>query len=47
MPNLHHIAADLEAIGGTNDGVVFVVTDAPSGQIEGTVRRSADATPPP
>jgi urate oxidase len=44
LPNLHHIVADLEHAGVHNEGTVFVVTDAPSGRIEGTVRRS-DAAP--
>jgi urate oxidase len=39
LPNLHHILADLSPYGMANEGEVFVVTDAPSGQIEGTVRR--------
>jgi len=45
LPNLHHIPADLSPYGMTNDGVVFVVTDSPSGQIEGTVRRTPDPNP--
>lgn len=45
LPNLHHIAVDLSFCGIDNDERVFVVTDAPSGQIEGTVRRAED--PPP
>ncbi|HET7236673.1 MAG TPA: urate oxidase [Actinomycetota bacterium] len=44
LPNLHHILADLSPYGMTNEGEVFLVTDSPSGQIEGTVRRS-DAPP--
>ena len=44
LPNLHHIPVDLAYAGIQNDGTVFVVTDAPSGRIEGTVRRS-DAAP--
>ena len=44
LPNLHHIPVDLAYAGIQNDGTVFVVTDTPSGRIEGTVRRS-DAAP--
>lgn len=40
LPNLHHIEVDLSPYGMTNDHQVFLVTDAPSGRIEGTVRRS-------
>ena len=40
LPNLHHVVADLAGGEIQNDGIVFVVTDKPSGQIEGTVRRS-------
>jgi hypothetical protein len=29
----------------SNEGEVFVVTDTPSGRIEGTVRRTEDAFP--
>ena len=50
LPNLHHIEVDLTPYGLTNDGDVFVVTESPSGQIEGTVRRVAEtavAPPPP
>jgi urate oxidase len=50
LPNRHHIQVDLAPYDLTNDGEVFLVTDAPSGQIEGTVRRTAetaDAPPPP
>lgn len=53
LPNLHHIQVDLSPCGLTNEGEVFVVTDKPSGQIEGTVRRSpasasvAGASAPP
>lgn len=50
LPNLHHIEVDLTPYGLTSAGEVFVVTDNPSGQIEGTVRRTAetaDAPPPP
>lgn len=47
LPNLHHIEADLAPYGLTSEGEVFLVTDAPSGQIEGTVRRTADADAPP
>jgi urate oxidase len=43
LPNLHHIPVDLSFAGRKNDGQVFVVTDAPSGRIEGTVRRSEAA----
>jgi urate oxidase len=46
LPNLHHVAADLAYAGVENDGTVFVVTDKPSGRIEGTVRRSQDAPVP-
>jgi urate oxidase len=42
MPNLHHVAVDLSYCGLNNDGKVFVVTDKPSGRIEGTVRRTED-----
>jgi urate oxidase len=42
MPNLHHVAVDLAYCGIQNDGQVFVVTDKPSGRIEGTVRRTED-----
>jgi urate oxidase len=42
MPNLHHVTVDLSYCGLQNDGTVFVVTDKPSGRIEGTVRRSED-----
>ena len=45
LPNLHHVVADLAHGGVQNDGIVFVVTDKPSGQIEGTVRRSDPASP--
>jgi len=45
LPNLHHIAIDLSFSGRTNDGTVFVVTEMPSGRIEGTVRRSGAASP--
>lgn len=45
LPNLHHIAVDLSYCGIRNDGQVFVVTDSPSGRIEGTVRRTDDAPP--
>ena len=45
LPNLHHVAVDLSFCGRKNDGTVFVVTDKPSGQIEGTVRRSGAASP--
>lgn len=45
MPNLHHIAVDLSYCGIRNEGQVFVVTDKPSGRIEGTVRRSEDDSP--
>ena len=40
LPNLHHVPVDLEPYGLENRGEVFVVTDKPSGRIEGTVRRS-------
>jgi urate oxidase len=42
LPNLHHVAVDLSFCGMSNDGRVFVVTDRPSGRIEGTVRRTDD-----
>ena len=42
LPNLHHVAVDLSYCGIRNDGRVFVVTDKPSGRIEGTVRRTED-----
>jgi urate oxidase len=45
MPNLHHVAVDLAYCGIRNDGQVFVVTDKPSGRIEGTVRRTDGASP--
>jgi urate oxidase len=45
MPNLHHVAVDLAYAGIHNDGQVFVVTDKPSGRIEGTVRRTDGASP--
>jgi urate oxidase len=45
LPNLHHIAVDLTPYGMSNEGEVFVVTDTPSGRIEGTVRRTEDAFP--
>jgi urate oxidase len=44
LPNLHHIPIDLAYAGIHNDGTVFVVTDQPSGRIEGTVRRSEAAS---
>jgi urate oxidase len=44
LPNLHHVAVDLSFSGRKNDGRVFVVTDQPSGRIEGTVRRSEAAS---
>jgi len=47
LPNLHHIEADLSPYGLASEGEVFVVTDNPSGQIEGTVRRTAEGSPPP
>ena len=40
LPNLHHVPVDLEPYGLESRGEVFVVTDRPSGRIEGTVRRS-------
>jgi urate oxidase len=43
LPNLHHILVDLAYAEIQNDGTVFVVTDEPSGRIEGTVRRSEAA----
>lgn len=45
LPNLHHVPVDLSFAGRKNDGQVFVVTDKPSGRIEGTVRRSEAASP--
>jgi urate oxidase len=47
LPNLHHIEADLTPYGQTNEGEVFLVTDSPSGQIEGTVHRSDIPDDPP
>jgi len=49
LPNLHHIEVDLTPYGLASAGEVFVVTDSPSGQIEGTVRRAAETSlaPPP
>jgi urate oxidase len=44
LPNLHHVLVDLSYAGRRNDGTVFVVTDEPSGRIEGTVRRSEAAS---
>jgi urate oxidase len=43
LPNLHHVPVDLAHAGIQNEGTVFVVTDKPSGRIEGTVRRSEAA----
>lgn len=43
LPNLHHVAVDLTFCGRRNDGRVLVVTDRPSGRIEGTIRRSEAA----
>jgi urate oxidase len=43
LPNLHHVPVDLAYAGIQNEGTVFVVTDEPSGRIEGTVRRTQDA----
>ena len=40
MPNLHHVVVHLAYCGIHNEGRVFVVTDKPSGRIEGTVRRT-------
>jgi urate oxidase len=45
LPNLHHIAVDLSPYGLHNEREVFVVTDTPSGRIEGTVRRTDDLSP--
>ena len=39
MPNRHHVLADLEPYGRSNDGSVFVATDRPFGVIEGEVIR--------
>jgi urate oxidase len=39
LPNKHHVAVDLQAVGLTNDRAVFVATDRPYGVIEGTVTR--------
>ncbi|MCI0635098.1 MAG: urate oxidase [Actinobacteria bacterium] len=47
LPNLHHVAVDLAYCGRQNDGQVFIVTDNPSGRIEGTVRRTEDASAAP
>jgi len=49
LPNLHHIEVDLTPYGLASAGEVFVVTDSPSGQIEGTVRRTVETShaPPP
>lgn len=46
LPNLHHIQVDLSPSGLINEGEVFVVTDKPSGQIEGTVRRAPASAAP-
>lgn len=46
LPNLHHVAVDLAYCGIQNDGQVFLVTDKPSGRIEGTVRRTEDVPAP-
>jgi len=46
LPNLHHIEADQSPYGLASEGQVFVVTDSPSGQIEGTVRRATEGSPP-
>jgi urate oxidase len=40
MPNKHHVAVDLAAVGIENDRAVFVATDRPFGVIEGEVRRA-------
>ena len=45
LPNLHHIAVDLTPYGLSNEDEIFVVTDKPSGRIEGTVRRTDDLSP--
>jgi urate oxidase len=47
LPNLHHVQVDLSPCGLENQGEVFVVTDKPSGQIEGTVQRSRDGLDQP
>jgi urate oxidase len=43
LPNLHHWVVDLEPLGGTNRGEVFVATTEPHGMIEATVRRTTPA----
>jgi urate oxidase len=43
MPNLHHIAVDLEPFGMDNPNEVFLVADRPYGLIEGTVLREDTA----
>ncbi len=40
LPNLHHLPVDLEPLGGTNRGEIFVATTEPHGLIEATVRRA-------
>lgn len=39
LPNVHHVAYDLERFGMANDGEVFHATQDPYGQIEGHVER--------
>lgn len=41
LPNVHHIAYDLERFGIENDGEIFHATQDPYGQIEGHVERKA------
>ena len=45
LPNKHHFLADLAPFGLTNDDEVYLATDRPYGQIEGTVL--ADDSPDP
>ena len=40
LPNRHHVAVDLAAVGRSNSNEVFVVLDRPFGLIEATVGRS-------
>ena len=39
LPNVHHVAYDLERFGMSNDGEIFHATQDPYGQIEGHVER--------
>jgi urate oxidase len=43
LPNLHHWLVDLEPLGGTNRGEIFMATVDPHGLIEATVRRGTPA----